>query len=41
MKAPAAIMYNILGEDEVTNAVFFCVYDYIWDILNAITNLLC
>jgi phosphoribosylaminoimidazole carboxylase len=38
MKAPAAIMYNILGEDEVTNAVFFCVYDYIWNILNAITN---
>jgi phosphoribosylaminoimidazole carboxylase len=36
MKAPAAIMYNILGEDEVMNAVFFCAYDYILNILYAI-----
>jgi phosphoribosylaminoimidazole carboxylase len=40
MKAPAAIMYNILGEDEVTNTIFFCAYDYIWNILNAITMLI-
>jgi phosphoribosylaminoimidazole carboxylase len=26
MKAPAAIMYNILGEDEVVDSIFFCVH---------------